>query len=95
MKKTTDFRKLAWPKRLNLHLLAENMNADTFMEILKAGGPNKLVADRTIILPSWTIFRKVLAHYLWKQVVEGNKKDRNFVFALETNSSQFSPFPIR
>lgn len=63
------FRKLVWPKGLNLGILEEIMKAEnpTNFIVMKSMLDRK---HRRIILPSWRTFVKVLCHYLWGLVEE-------------------------
>jgi hypothetical protein len=64
------FKKLAFPKGLNLELLKPFLTEEKLRKLI-AVSTKKSRRERRVILPSDTCLRKVLAHYIWPQIWSG------------------------
>ncbi len=63
-----DFKELQWPKGLNLSQLAKLLPEDALRKII-ARNCRLQRKERRIILPSLACCKKVLAHRMWKRIL--------------------------
>jgi hypothetical protein len=63
-----NFRKLSFPKGLNLGLLASLLDEEQ-LEKLIIDSAEKSRAERRVVLPSKTCLKKVVAHFIWSEIL--------------------------
>lgn len=64
------FKKLGFPKGLNLGLLRSLLTEEKLRKLIALSAKKSRVRRR-IVLPSDACLRKVIAHYIWKQILAG------------------------
>jgi hypothetical protein len=65
-----DFRKLSFPKGLNLELLKPFLTEQKLRKLI-AGSAKKSRRERKVILPSDVCLRKIICHWLWNEILAG------------------------
>jgi hypothetical protein len=65
-----DFKELQWPEGLNLSQLVDLLPENVLRAFI-AANCHLQRKDRRIILPSFACCKKVLAHRMWKRILDG------------------------